>query len=79
MMKLLTRRCLHKHETVATSLAWAICYLAQHDDKQHLLAQELSAAAELSDNDDLGLEAVTSLPYLDAVIVSASISHSGSC
>ena len=54
--------------TTATTLSWAVKYLAAHPDIQSTLRSTLVAAAESSGNKSASLVTNSSIPYLDAFI-----------
>lgn len=60
------------HETSSTTLTWILAYLSKMPEVQKKLRDEVreaKAKATEAGRADLSLEELTTLPYLDAVVV----------
>lgn len=62
------------HETTSTALAWCLFALSQHPEVQSRLRNELLVAFP-DEEEEMTVESINSLPYLEAVVRETSRFH----
>jgi len=61
------------HETSSTGLSWTFYLLAQNPRLQNRLREEISKAKAEAGDEQISPEVLATLPFLDAVLVSAQL------